>query len=288
MIYSNVTGTTAKEYAIGAGKPQEKRIVATETDIQVKDKNGGLTNIGVADPTLDSHSINKAYADKHYASRDCVFSATFLLDGWQKSGNTWVQTVDCPRMRSSFVTSPPWIYLTGNDQADTQIRQGLSIINNGQIETLDNQLKVTIYSEPPKCDVQIYVRRVDTPTTVSSRSSSVLPASHFSIDNIQTDIPSSNNQKETSVIEITDDGFYSFYLQMTDATKHIRSSFCISVFLNETLFGGHADDNSYWVQTAVSFFCKKGDIIKIEFDKGTRNNFTDVYTGYTMQKVLFM
>ncbi len=212
-----------------------------------------------------------------------VYKATFSLDGWQKSGSVWTQTVSCPGMKASYGTSAPWVYPTGVAATDDVLRQGLSILNSGKIETLDGQLKATIHTAPPKSDVQIYVRRAaDAGNGVGTANKP-----NFTIESAETKLPRTNNQKETSTFTVAEDGVYSLYIQMADDVQLMNSNMGIGVSLNGKRVGG-AGDTTSWLQMNLSFFAKKGDSVKIEFHKGTRSNNNQVYTTYTVQKVLFV
>ncbi len=85
-----------------------------------------------------------------------VFSATFRLDGWTKSGSTWTQTVACTGMQANYSTSPVWVEKTGTEATDAALQDALSQLNDGLLQPLNGQLKATL---PPSCDVKIFVRR---------------------------------------------------------------------------------------------------------------------------------
>ncbi len=96
----------------------------------------------------------------HYAAADsvCVFTATFLLDGWQKTGNVWTQTVSCSGMRAAYDTENPWFYKTGNATADAELQDGLNKLCAGSMETLEGAIKAMV-PHKPTCDVPVYLRR---------------------------------------------------------------------------------------------------------------------------------
>ncbi len=87
-----------------------------------------------------------------------IYKATFLLDGWQKSGNQWTQTVSCSGMRAAYDTENPWFYKTGNATTDAELVDGLNKICAGSMETMDDSIKATIPNKPA-CDVPVYLRR---------------------------------------------------------------------------------------------------------------------------------
>lgn len=90
-----------------------------------------------------------------------VFTATLLLDRWQKSGNLWTQTANCPGMRAAYDTGAPWTYKTGNAATDAELQAGMNSICAGSVETLEGAIKATV-SNKPTCDVPVYLRRVVT------------------------------------------------------------------------------------------------------------------------------
>ncbi len=87
-----------------------------------------------------------------------VFSATFLLDGWQQSGGKWVQTANCAGMKAEYDTEAPWTYKSGNESTDAELVTGLNKICAGTMETMEGAIKATV-TDKPSCDVPIYVRR---------------------------------------------------------------------------------------------------------------------------------
>lgn len=92
-------------------------------------------------------------------SKGSVFTATFRLDGWKQSGSTWTQTAPCEGMREKYYTSSPWVYKTGTKDADDRLRDALSQLEDGYLETQDNQIKATLYAPPPRCDIKLYLQR---------------------------------------------------------------------------------------------------------------------------------
>ena len=101
-------------------------------------------------------------APNAYAAAESVkiFTATFLLDGWQQSGNAWTQTVSCPGMRAAYDTEDPWFYKTGNTKTDAELQAGMNSICAGNVETLEGAIKATVPNKPT-CDVPVYLRRVE-------------------------------------------------------------------------------------------------------------------------------
>ncbi len=87
-----------------------------------------------------------------------VFTATFLLDGWQQSGNLWTQTASCPGMKAAYDTDAPWTYKTGNATTDAELQDGLHKICAGSLETLEGAIKAMV-PHKPTCDVPLYLRR---------------------------------------------------------------------------------------------------------------------------------
>ncbi len=89
-----------------------------------------------------------------------IYKATFLLDGWQQSGNAWIQTVSCPGMKTAYNAENPWFYKTGNTKTDAELQAGMNSICAGNVETLEGAIKVTVPNKPT-CDVPVYLRRVE-------------------------------------------------------------------------------------------------------------------------------
>ena len=89
-----------------------------------------------------------------------IFTATFLLDGWQQSGNLWTQTVSCPGMKAAYNAENPWFYKTGNAATDAELQAGMNSICAGNVETLEGAIKATVPNKPT-CDVPVYLRRVE-------------------------------------------------------------------------------------------------------------------------------
>lgn len=121
-----------------------------------------------ADNAAYAHAAQDAehlggYAPQYYASSGQVkvFAATFLLNAWQKIGSTWSQTVSCAGIKAAYSTSPIWIQKTGVQSTDETLQDALNQLNDGRMETLDGQLKATLYAPPPSCDIQIFMRRAD-------------------------------------------------------------------------------------------------------------------------------
>lgn len=102
----------------------------------------------------------KAPSDYATAESVKIFTATFLLDGWQKSGNLWSQTASCPGMRAAYDTGAPWTYKSGNVTTDAELQAGLNNICAGSVETLEGAIKAMVPNKPT-CDVPVYLRRVE-------------------------------------------------------------------------------------------------------------------------------
>lgn len=107
-----------------------------------------------------------------------VFTATLKLDGWQHSGTSWTQLVPCKGMLAIYKTSPPWVYKTGVKDTDDQLRDALGQLEDGYLETLDDKIKVTLYVEPPKCDIQMHLQRRYTTDGSSSEGEALEFATH--------------------------------------------------------------------------------------------------------------
>ena len=101
-----------------------------------------------------------AKAEQTAAETD-VFTATFRLgSAWAKSGGTWTQTVSCTGMQAAYDTEPPFVLLPGKSKKDDDLlRDALNALAEGRLETLDGQLKATLWAEPPTCDIEIHLRR---------------------------------------------------------------------------------------------------------------------------------
>lgn len=116
--------------------------------------------LGLTDPATDSNRLG-GHVPEEYApfSSVNVYSCTFLSNGWTKSLNTWTQTVTCKGMKAEYDTSAPWVEKSGNREADQKLQDALNLINDGYLETFNNQVKATIYEQPPSINVTIYLRR---------------------------------------------------------------------------------------------------------------------------------
>ncbi len=90
-----------------------------------------------------------------------VFTATFLLDAWQKVGEAWVQTVECTGMRAAYDATSPWWYKTENTETDRDLTVGFDRLCAGSMVTMEDAIKATV-PKKPTCDVRIYVRRAVT------------------------------------------------------------------------------------------------------------------------------
>ena len=89
-----------------------------------------------------------------------IFTATFRLGNWYHSGSTWTQTVTCSGMQVAYDTGAPFVLLPGVSKADDDLlRDALNQLAAGRLETLDGQLKATLWAEPPACDIEIHLRR---------------------------------------------------------------------------------------------------------------------------------
>lgn len=95
------------------------------------------------------------------AERVQIFTCTFLQSGWAANaeGTQWIQTAPCAGMKAAYNTGSPWVMKTGAPEPDALLQDALNQLNEGFLETLDGQVKSTLYSAPPACDVQIYLRR---------------------------------------------------------------------------------------------------------------------------------
>ena len=69
MVYSNLTGTTAKEFAVGHGKDTERKVVTTAAGAQITNKDGTLVPVEVGAPQKTSDAMQKGTADNTYASK---------------------------------------------------------------------------------------------------------------------------------------------------------------------------------------------------------------------------
>lgn len=87
------------------------------------------------------------------------FTARLRLDGWQRSGDHWTQTAACEGVRASDFTSPIWAYKTGVQETDQRLQDALNLLNEGRMETLDGQVRATLYGDKPACDVEILFQR---------------------------------------------------------------------------------------------------------------------------------
>lgn len=115
---------------------------------------------GVVKTADNAHKLGSRLPEDYALANSVkVFAATFRLDGWTKSGNTWTQTAACTGMQAEYNTSPPWTCKTGNQATDEALQDALGQLNDGRLETLQGQLKATLYAPPPSSDVQIFVQR---------------------------------------------------------------------------------------------------------------------------------
>ena len=91
-----------------------------------------------------------------------VFTATFRMGGaWHQSGDTWTQTAPCSGMKAAYDTGAPFVMLPGKSREDDDLmRDALSQLAEGRLETLDGNVKATLWYAPPNCDIEIYMRRV--------------------------------------------------------------------------------------------------------------------------------
>lgn len=86
-----------------------------------------------------------------------IFSATFYLDRWTKSGNYWTQTAECSGMKSSYNTLSPWFVKTGVEETDNKLQQTMNILSDGKIET--GEANITAYVKiKPMTDISIFMR----------------------------------------------------------------------------------------------------------------------------------
>ena len=69
MVYSNLTGTTAKEFAVGHGKDTERKVVTTAAGAQITNKDGTLVPVEVGAPQKTTDAMQKGTADNTYASK---------------------------------------------------------------------------------------------------------------------------------------------------------------------------------------------------------------------------
>lgn len=69
MVYSNLTGTTAKEFAVGHGKDTERKVVTTTAGAQITNKDGTLVPVEVGAPQKTTDAMQKGTADNTYASK---------------------------------------------------------------------------------------------------------------------------------------------------------------------------------------------------------------------------
>ena len=89
-----------------------------------------------------------------------IYTATFRLGSWSHSGNTWTQVADCTGMQAAYDTEPPFVLLPGQSKEDDDLlRDAMNQMAEGHLETLDGQLKATLWAEPPTCDIEIHLRR---------------------------------------------------------------------------------------------------------------------------------
>lgn len=91
-----------------------------------------------------------------------VFSATFLLDGWNLTDGVWAQTASCEGMMDDYNVTDPWTYKTGVESTDKELIKSFEAIYLGRkLETIRGGIYAEVRSKPT-CDVPIYMRRVVT------------------------------------------------------------------------------------------------------------------------------
>lgn len=90
-----------------------------------------------------------------------VFTATFLLDGWQKDDDVWVQIANCTGMRTAYNTTAAWWYQTGKTATDRELAIGFDRLCAGRMMTLDGAIQAVV-PQKPTCDVRICVQRAVT------------------------------------------------------------------------------------------------------------------------------
>lgn len=118
----------------------------------ISDNNGnGLDQI-ITEITQNI-DINKANSQ--------VFTATFRVDAWQNSGTSFTQSAPCIGMKESYSTGVPWFYKTENDVTNAELQRMLNVLTSGVMTTENDNITATI-TKQPTCDIQIYLRRINT------------------------------------------------------------------------------------------------------------------------------
>ena len=89
----------------------------------------------------------------------CTFPLNWVEDYWTES---WTQTVNCTGMNSSYYVSAPEFVPTTYQSTNEKMAETLNILNAGHIETMNGQVRATVY-EKPTSEITVYFRRVVMP-----------------------------------------------------------------------------------------------------------------------------
>lgn len=85
-----------------------------------------------------------------------IYSASLQVQEWEGTNETgYTQTTTCEGMTQEIVCQPPYIKPTGNKDTDIKARLSLSYID--VIDTGNQQITATCYSNKPETDIIIYL-----------------------------------------------------------------------------------------------------------------------------------
>ena len=158
--WQNPHAVTAAQVGAYTRQQTEEAISARVRDIGSADMNRAEYGGSAPGVVRDADRLG-GQLPAHYTPAEEVqlFRCTFLLDGWQKTGKAWTQTAECSGMQAAFDTEPPFVQLTGVQETDDSLRSAMDQLAQGWMQTLDGQVRATLWQEPPLCDVELCMRR---------------------------------------------------------------------------------------------------------------------------------